>query len=60
MAAHRFRRNALQYNAGGMSVADQEKYSAYDQAGGRLWEEFKTWVGQHKRALNIERGWGSI
>ena len=60
MASHRFRRNALQYNAGGMSIADQDKFAAYAQAGTRLWEEFKTWIGHHKRALNIERGWGII
>lgn len=56
MAAHRFRRNALQYQAGGMTVADQEKYVQYDQAGDKLWNEFKSWIAQQKRAMNAERG----
>jgi hypothetical protein len=60
MAAHRFRRNALQYNAGGLSVGDQNKFNEYDSAGGRLWDEFKAWVVQHKRAINAERGWATI
>lgn len=60
MAAHRFRRNALQYNAGGMSIADQEKYNQYDGAGARLWEEWKQWVAINKRALNINQGFGIV
>lgn len=60
MAAHRFRRNALKYTAGGMNIADQEKYAEYDAAGARLWDEYKVWVNAHKRALNIERGWALI
>lgn len=60
MAAHRFRRNALHYTAGGMTIADQEKYEQYDAAGGRLWAEYKEWVAIHKRALNAERGWGLL
>lgn len=60
MAANRFRRNALQYNAGGLSVSDQEKYSQYDQAAARLWEEYKQWVRMFKRSRNAELGWGTI
>jgi hypothetical protein len=59
-AAHRFRRNALQYTAGGLNVADQEKYTQYDAAGQRMWDMFKTWVAVNKRALNAERGYGII
>lgn len=60
MAAMRFRRNALQYNAGGLQIADQEKYQAYDQAGGMWWTEFKKWVADKKRSLNAEIGWASL
>ena len=60
IAANKFRRNALKYQAGGMAVADQEKYAEYDSAGGRLWEEYKQWVQISKRALNAEHGWGSV
>ena len=60
MGAHRFRRNALQYSSGGMTIADQEKYQQYDAAGARLWEEYKQWVRMVKRSLNVETGWGMI
>jgi hypothetical protein len=60
IAANRFRRNSLQYNAGGMSIADQEKHQLYDAAGARLWEEYKMWVVFNKRAINAETGWASI
>ena len=60
IAAHRFRRNALKYSAGGMTIADQEKYQEYDAAGGRLWEEYKEWAVAHKRSLNISQGWAVI
>lgn len=60
IAAHRFRRNALKYQAGGMQIADQEKYAEYDSAATRLWEEYKNWVQIAKRALNAEHGWGMV
>lgn len=60
MAAHRYRRNSLQYSAGGTSINDQEKYQQYDAAGARLWEEYKRWVVINKRAINAELGWANI
>ena len=60
MGAHRFRRNALQYSSGGMTITDQEKYQQYDAAGARLWEEYKQWVRMVKRSLNVETGWSMI
>lgn len=60
MAAHRFRRNQLNYNAGGLTVDDQNKYQQYDAAGARLWDEFKGWVAQTKKSLNAEQGWATI
>lgn len=60
MAAHRFRRNALQYSAGGLSIQDQEKYREYDQAGEALWEQYREWVLFNKRSLNAEQGFASI
>lgn len=59
IAAHRFRRNALKYQAGGMTVDDQNKYQEYDGAAGKLWEEYKRWVEISKRAINAEHGWAS-
>ena len=60
IAANRYRRNSLQYSAGGTMVADQEKYQQYDAAGARLWEEYKAWVVENKRAINATIGWASI
>ena len=60
IAAHRFRRNSLKYTAGGMAVADQEKYGEYDQAGEKLWTEYRQWVAVQKRALNTELGFGMV
>lgn len=60
MGAHRFRRNQLNYNAGGLTVDDQNKYQQYDAAGARLWDEYKQWVAQTKKSINAEQGWGTI
>lgn len=60
MAAHRYRRNHLNYSAGGVSVDDQNKYQQYDAAGDKLWAEYKSWVSTAKKAANAEQGWGTI
>ena len=60
MAAHRFRRNALQYSSGGLTVQDQEKYQQYDAAATRLWQEYKDWVPMNKRSINAEQGFFHI
>lgn len=60
MAAHRFRRNALQYSSGGLTVQDQEKYQQYDAAAARLWQEYKDWVPMNKRSINAEQGFFHI
>ena len=58
IAANRYRRNHAQYNAGGLQFNSEDKYQQYDQAGARLWEEFKQWVRMKKRELNANMGWG--
>lgn len=60
MIAHRYRRNALAYSAGGVSVSDQEKWREYDQVGKTLEVEYKDWVTKAKVTLNIRRGYGRI
>lgn len=60
MAAHRYRRNHLNYSAGGVTVDDQNKYQQYDAAGDKLWAEYKSWVSTYKKAANAENGWGTI
>lgn len=60
MAANRYRRNHLSYNAGGVAVNDQDKYQQYDSAGACLWEEYKQWVAAMKKSINVNNGWGTI
>lgn len=58
MAAHRYRRNSLQINAGGTSVNDQDKAREYDQASARLRDEYLQAMRTKKRELNVGLGWG--
>ena len=60
MAAHRFRRDSLQYSAGGLTIQDQEKYQQYDNAGNGLWQQYHDWVMWNKRSLNAEQGFATI
>ena len=60
IAANRFRRNSLKYQAGGAAIADQEKFAEYDAAGARLWADYKAWVTQHKRSMNAEMGYAIL
>ena len=58
MAAHKYRRNSIQINAGGTSVNDQAKAGEYDQAAANLRAEFLQAVRMKKRELNCNLGWG--
>jgi len=58
MAANLYRRNDLQYQAGGGAVMDQAKAQPYDLAAAQLWKEFTQWCSLKKRALNQDMGWG--
>lgn len=60
IAANHYRRNFMQYNVPGASIAPMNKAPEYDAAGQKLWEEYKLWVAQKKRAMNIEQGFGTI
>lgn len=60
MAANRYRRNALQYSAGGLTIQDQEKYQQYEVASERLTESYHDWVIRSKRALNAEQGFATL
>ena len=60
IAAHRFRRNSLQVQGGGMSVDDQNKYQQYDTAGERLWQEYANWCSMNKRSINAEQGFATL
>lgn len=58
MAAHRYRRNSIDINAGGTSVSDQAKAGQYDQASARLRDEYLHAIRTKKRELNCNQGWG--
>ncbi|RKX21346.1 MAG: hypothetical protein DRP45_12410 [Candidatus Zixiibacteriota bacterium] len=60
MAAHRYRRNALRYSAGGLTVQDQEKFLEYDRAAEQAMAEYLTWVQRKKVSININSGYGSV
>ncbi len=52
VAAHRFRRNHLPYQAGGIAIDDQNKFQQYDRTGMILMQEYKEWVKQKKTEIN--------
>ena len=60
MAANSYRRNHLQYQAGGLTVDDQNKYQQYEAAATRMWENYKMWVKQCKRTMNAANGWATF
>ena len=53
-AAHRYRRNQLPYQAGGISIDDQNKEQQYLATGSRMVQEYKEWVKQKKVQINCE------
>jgi len=57
-AAHKYRRNDLDYNIGGGAINDQKKAAAYTAAAGALSAEFKEWMTREKNGLNMNQGWG--
>jgi hypothetical protein len=52
VASHRFRRNHLPYQAGGISVDDQNKFTQYEATGLRILQDYREWVKQKKVQLN--------
>lgn len=60
IAAQNYRRNDLQYNAGGVSVADKAKEQSYASASARLMREFQDQCRAKKIEINIALFSGSI
>jgi hypothetical protein len=60
IAANRYRRNHLQYQAGGLVIDDNNKAQEYDAAGTRLWEQYKQWVRMNKRSINAQNGFATF
>lgn len=60
IAAEDFRKNSLQYQAGGLSVADKEKEANYQRAAQIHWQAYQQFVQEKKSELNVAMGWGWI
>lgn len=52
LAANRFRRNHLPYQAGGTAIDDQNKFTQYEQIGMKMLMEYREWVKQKKVEIN--------
>lgn len=59
-AAHLFRRNTLSYQAGGLSISDQNKEQEYLREGARMVDEYKQWIVRKKYELNLNQFYGGI
>lgn len=60
MVAEQFRRNQLDYSAGGIQVNDQNKEAAYERAGQGRWQAYREWVRATKASLNLESCYGEV
>jgi hypothetical protein len=60
MVAEQYRRNDFQYSAAGMSINDQNKSQAYEQAGQTRWQAFREWVRATKASINLESCYGEV
>lgn len=60
MVAEQYRRNQLDYQAGGMAVNDQNKEANYERAGQTRWQAYREWVRATKAAINLEGCWGEV
>jgi hypothetical protein len=60
MVAEQYRRNQLAYQAGGLSVDDQNKEASYERAGQVRWQAFREWVRATKATLNLEGCYGQV
>lgn len=52
MAAHNYRRNFLQHQAGGINVADKAKEKEYLAAGQQMMAEYREWLTTTKISIN--------
>jgi hypothetical protein len=60
MVAEQYRRNQLDYQAGGMSVNDQNKEANYERAGQARWQAYREWVRATKASINLEGCYGEV
>lgn len=60
LAAEWYRKNRLDYSAGGIQVADLNKADEYDRQADQAIAAFRADVQSRKVSLNMEAGWGSV
>lgn len=60
IAAEDYRKNSLQYQAGGLSVADKDKEMNYLKAAQYHWDTYRQFVDSKKSELNAALAWGTI
>jgi len=59
LAAKRYERNRLAYQAGGVAINDQDKAESYEAMARRMFAEFDEWFKMEKRRQNMNRAWSS-
>lgn len=60
MVAEQYRRNQLDYSAGGVQISDQNKEANYERAGQARWQTYREWVRGKKASINLEGGYGEV
>ncbi|NDD52766.1 hypothetical protein EBZ39_02610 [bacterium] len=60
MVAEQFRRNQLDYSAGGVAINDQNKEASYERAGQTRWQAYREWVRATKASINLESCYGEV
>lgn len=60
MVAEQFRRNQLDYSAGGVTLNDQNKEANYERAGQARWQAYREWVRATKASINLEGCYGEV
>ena len=58
MAADWYERNHLQYQAGGVTIDDRNKWQSYRKDGQFRLQQYKDWLKDVKVQLNMMGGWG--
>jgi len=59
IAGLNYERNRLRYTAAGLSIDDKDKSQSYLQASDRFRGEYRAWVTEKKRSLNMSQAFGS-
>jgi hypothetical protein len=58
-AALNLERNRLRYSAAGLNIDDKDQASFYLKAADRYKAEYREWVAEKRRAINVGQAFGS-